>query len=116
MGKSKLFVFRFEKMIFYVKTLTGTTITIDLGEDATIADVKNVIIEEEGIQFAQQRLLASGKMLDDKKTIEESDIQEGAVVELLVNMKGGATSTMDPAIVELSKKYNHDKKICRKCY
>jgi ribosomal protein L40E len=23
---------------------------------------------------------------------------------------------MDPAIVELSKKYNHDKKICRKCY
>jgi len=32
-----------------------------------------------------------------------------------MNLGGGATQ-MDPAIVELSKKYNHDKKICRKCY
>merc|ERR1712032_1232183 len=116
MGKSKLFVFRFEKMIFYVKTLTGTTITIDLGEDATVADVKELIIREEGIDYNQQRLLASGKVLDDKKTVKDYDIKEGAVVDLVINMQGGATSTMDPAIVELSKKYNHDKKVCRKCY
>merc|ERR1711976_880937 len=43
-------------------------------------------------------------------------IEESSVIDLVISQQGGTASTMDPAIVELSKKYNHDKKICRKCY
>merc|ERR1711879_323610 len=54
-------------------------------------------------------------MMDDA-TVEELGLTENMTIDLLVALKGGAASTMDPAIVELSKKYNHDKKICRVCY
>merc|ERR1712080_631680 len=57
-----------------------------------------------------------GKQLNEKVALADFGLENDSAIELLVNLHGGATSTMDPAIVELSKKYNHDKKICRKCY
>merc|ERR1712084_9211 len=103
-------------MQFFVKTLTGNTITIEAELDFTVADVKNQISLEEGIQFAQQKLIVGGKVLEDSNTLAELGVQEDSTIDLVINMQGGTASTMDPAIVELSKKYNHDKKICRKCY
>merc|ERR1712039_163464 len=113
MGKSKLLP-NLKKMQVFIKTLTGTTITIDISTDFTISDIKAQIAAETGIQFNQQKLIVGGKVFDEESDI--SELTEGSTVDLIVNMAGGATSTMDPAIVELSKKYNHDKKICRKCY
>merc|ERR1712214_185194 len=43
--------------------------------------------------------------MEEEFMLGDLDIQEN-----------GAATQMDPAIVELSKKYNHDKKVCRKCY
>merc|ERR1712013_240971 len=57
-----------------------------------------------------------GKPLNEKVALADFGLENDSAIELLVNLQGGATSTMDPTIVELSKKYNHDKKICRKCY
>jgi ribosomal protein L40E len=103
-------------MRFFVKTLTGKTITVEAEEDWTVADVKDQICLEEGVLFAQQKLIVGGKLLEDSTELAELEIMEDSTVDLVVTLCGGATSTMDPAIVELSKKYNHDKKICRKCY
>merc|ERR1712080_407093 len=108
----------FERRIMqvYIKTLTGKTVTLELEADMTVAEIKDQICMEEGIKFAQQKLTFGGKLLEDKMTVEELNLVEGQTVDLLICMQGGTTSTMDPAIVELSRKYNHDKKICRKCY
>jgi ribosomal protein L40E len=103
-------------MKFFVKTLTGKTIEIEADAEQTIAEVKDQVCLLEGIQFTNQKLILKGKLAEDHMTLAELEIQEDSVIDLVINMQGGATSTMDPAIVELSKKYNHDKKICRKCY
>merc|ERR1719281_820013 len=67
--------------------------------------------------YQDQKLISASKLLNqDGQTLAELNITNGATLDLAVVLRGGATSTMDPAIVELSKKYNHDKKICRKCY
>merc|ERR1711976_179720 len=116
MGKIKVICLSFEKMQFYVKTLTGKTITIEDDGDKTVACVKNQICLEEGVQFHQQKLILAGKLLEDDMNLSNLEIAENAVVDLVINVAGGAASTMDPAIVQLSKIYNHDKKICRKCY
>merc|ERR1712217_306719 len=106
----------FIAMQFFVKTLTGKTITIDVEADATISSVKEQICLNEEIAYNEQKLIMGGKVLEDGNTVAEYDVTEGSTIDLVVVMRGGAATQMDPAIVELSKKYNHDKKICRKCY
>merc|ERR1719174_158159 len=54
--------------------------------------------------------------MEEELMLGDLDIQENAVIDLVIPQEGGAATQMDPAIVELSKKYNHDKKVCRKCY
>ena len=49
-------------------------------------------------------------------TLESLNIRDGSEFDLMGQLQGGGSSTMDPAIVELSKKYNHNKMICRGCY
>merc|ERR1712119_136361 len=80
----------------------GKSYTIEAESNWTVAQLKEQVCLETGIKFNQQNLIVGGKPLNEKV--------------VLADLHGGATSTMDPAIVELSKKYNHDKKICRKCY
>ena len=94
----------------------GNTFTIEAESNWTISDLKSEICLETGLLFNQQNLILGGKVLSEKTELADFGLENDSNIELLVNLKGGATSTMDPAIVELSKKYNHDKKICRKCY
>merc|ERR1719458_1116429 len=54
--------------------------------------------------------------MEEEFMLGDLDIQENAVIDLVITQEGGAATQMDPAIVEMSKKYNHDKKVCRKCY
>merc|ERR1711988_1818553 len=103
-------------MQIFVKTLTGKTLTIQAEEDWTNVDIKNEVCLEENIPFADQKLILNGKVLEGNLTLREMEVQENAVIDLVISLGGGAATQMDPAIVELSKKYNHDKKICRKCY
>merc|ERR1712072_546460 len=116
MGKIKVICIQVYEMPFNVIIPSGQNIAIDCDSDATIADVKAQIFAMEEIKFNAQRLVFQGKVLENDVTIADLNIAEGSSIDLQINLQGGAASTMDPAIVELSKKYNHDKKICRKCY
>lgn len=72
-------------MQIFVKTLTGKTITLDDVETTnTILEVKGMIETKEAIPTDMQRLIFSGKQLEDSKTLVDYNIQDGATLHLIV--------------------------------
>ena len=55
-------------MQIMVNTLTGKTITLNVRHNATVDNVKEVILEKEGILPEDQRLFFKGQELEDSKT------------------------------------------------
>ncbi|KAE9406689.1 ubiquitin [Gymnopus androsaceus JB14] len=76
-------------MIIKVKTLTGKEIEIDVGSDETIENTKKKVEEQSGIPPAQQRLIFGGRQLADDKTAKDCGIQPGAVLHLVLALRGG---------------------------
>uniref|UniRef100_A0A3Q2PRU7 Ubiquitin-like protein NEDD8 n=1 Tax=Fundulus heteroclitus TaxID=8078 RepID=A0A3Q2PRU7_FUNHE len=72
-------------MLIKVKTLTGKEIEID------IEPTDKVTVEEkEGIPPQQQRLIYSGKQMNDEKTAADYKIQGGSVLHLVLALRGGS--------------------------
>ena len=73
-----------------VKTLTGKTITVDVNKSDSIDIVKSKIASKAGIPQDQQRLLLSGKQLDNSKTIQDyKELEENSVLHLVLRLRGG---------------------------
>lgn len=52
-------------MQFFVKTLTGKTMTVEMESSESIETLKNKIHEKQGIPAYQQRLIFAGKQLEN---------------------------------------------------
>ena len=72
-----------------IKTLTGKTIAISYSPDMKISAIKDEIYRQEQIPVEQQRLIYSGKQLDDDKTLGELQVPAGATVHLVLRLRGG---------------------------
>ncbi|KAL0480602.1 ubiquitin-NEDD8-like protein [Acrasis kona] len=72
-----------------VKTISGGTYAIDVNETDKISDIKKIIQEKVALDPAQQRLVYSGKILADDKTVAEHKLTGGMTIQLILQLKGG---------------------------
>ena len=76
-------------MQIFVKTLTGRTIAIEVETSEKVESVKEKIQAKEGTPADIQRLIYSGKYIEDGHTLEEYNIQKDATLHLLLRLLGG---------------------------
>ncbi len=58
-------------MLIKVKTLTGKEIELDIEPNDKVERIKEKVEEKEGIPPPQQRLIFSGKQMNDDKTAQD---------------------------------------------
>jgi len=85
----KLF-FKDKVVMLNIGTLTGKYFQIEAFWTDTIADLKEIIQDKEGILKESQILIYQGKsLINDNYTLRDYNIQDGATLKLALQMSGG---------------------------
>jgi len=72
-------------MLIKVKTLTGKEIEIDIEPTDKVERIKERVEEKEGIPPPQQRLIFSGKQMNDEKTASDYKVETCFIIILFIS-------------------------------
>ncbi|CAN6362742.1 unnamed protein product [Urochloa humidicola] len=107
-------------MQIYVKMIKPETITLFVDSATTVDKVKAMIQKREGIPPEEQRLICSGRQIEDGHTLADYNVQNEAVLHLALRLLGGFRGwypyRVEANLLKLALGYNEDKMVCRKCY
>ncbi|CAL1539373.1 unnamed protein product [Lymnaea stagnalis] len=69
--------------------MTFLQIEIDIEPTDKVERIKERVEEKEGIPPQQQRLIFSGKQMNDEKTASDYKVAGGSVLHLVLALRGG---------------------------
>ena len=73
-----------EELYIKLRLSTGKDLKISVYTSDTILKIKKKLYKMENIEPQKQRWFFAGKLLTDKMTIEETKIQKGYVVQVII--------------------------------
>jgi len=73
-----------------IKSLSGTTLTLDVHSHDSIQSVKQKIQAKAGIPYQFQRLIYGGTQLDNLRTLSYYHIDQDDMLYMLLDVRGGS--------------------------
>ena len=71
----------------FIKTLNGKSIKIECSLKDTVSRIKKRIKDKEGLQIEDQRLIYSGKQLQDDQTLIDCDCSYNCTLHLVTRLR-----------------------------
>lgn len=87
-----------ECMDIIIQQLTGRQTSVGIESSTTIEDLKYVISEKIGVPSDQQRLIFSGRQLENHRTVSDYNIQRDNKLQLVLRLRGGMFHTSSAKI------------------
>jgi hypothetical protein len=76
-------------MQIYVKTLTGRRLLFDIEETDSLSILRDKVMEAEGIDASQIRMIHSGTQVNFTQTFDKTKIKSGDTIHLVLALRGG---------------------------
>lgn len=74
-------------MQIFVRTLSGSTITLEVEPHYPIEKIKEMLIGKKGIPPDQMRMIFGGKQLEDGRTLSDYGIQKESTINLVLRLR-----------------------------
>jgi ubiquitin C len=82
-------IIRLKPIQIYIKQLSNETVAFMVTDSHTIANLKQQIQDNMGVLPKQQHLFFKSKELTNEKTLKESNVVQGSIINLLISKEGG---------------------------